>query len=423
MEEGKMIKQTKHGWVDLSNLPTRGKLFDWKNSTGATIKFQYFNEIHTIKIVEYMDSHHVQVSIDKQDLVIANIDNILNGKFGSLLGKKTYDFRYNVGDVVHNNIMITDCYRRNHIKCYSYTCLTDKYSGSITESSILRGRGCPVCAGNKILRGYNDLATLRPDLIDLLWNPEDAYAYGVNSHHKIDFKCPRCGEKNSAYVYNVSARGLCCKKCSDGLSYPSKFVYNFLQQLILPNKFDTEKSFGWAKNIAHQNPKLSGDKLYDFYIRDAHSIVVEVHGSQHFESTFESIGQRARTLLEEQENDKIKMQLALKNNIVSDCYIQLDCRYSNKEHIKSSIMNSNLPSLLDFSEHQIDWDECDKFATSSRVFEACDLWNCGLHSTTKIGAQMKLNQTTILRYLRRGEELGIVQDPPKHKHNKTQQND
>lgn len=41
MENKQMVRQTKFGWVDLSHISKRGKLFDWKNSVGCSIEFQY----------------------------------------------------------------------------------------------------------------------------------------------------------------------------------------------------------------------------------------------------------------------------------------------------------------------------------------------------------------------------------------------
>ena len=43
---------------------------------------------------------------------------------------------------------------------------------------------------------------------------------------------------------------------------------------------------------------------------------------------------------EQREIDRIKRELALKNGISE--YIELDCRYSDKNYIKESIIKSNL---------------------------------------------------------------------------------
>lgn len=164
----------------------------------------------------------------------------------------------------------------------------------------------------------------------------------------------------------------------------------------------------------HQNPKLSGDKKYDFYIPLTNDILIETNGEQHFKECFYHIHKNSKTLVEEQENDTLKMELAISNGILPQNYIQLDCRYSNMDYIKTSIMHSNLPELLDFTENDINWEECNRIATSSRVYEACELWNSGNHVINSIAIVMKLSGNAIRNYLRRGFELGILKDPPKY---------
>ena len=73
-------------------------------------------------------------------------------------------------------------------------------------------------------------------------------------------------------------------------------------------------------------------------------------------------------------------------------------------------MSSGLPGLLQFDEEDIDWEKCDKFATSSRVYEACGYWNSGVKNYSKIASIMKMNRGTISRYIRKGRELNLVQD-------------
>ena len=77
-------------------------------------------------------------------------------------------------------------------------------------------------------------------------------------------------------------------------------------------------------------------------------------------------------------------------------------------YIKNSIMNSNLPVLLNFDDSKINWKECDRFATSSRVYEACLHWNNGIKNYKDISVIMKMSKDTIRKYIKRGIELGIV---------------
>ena len=45
----------------------------------------------------------------------------------------------------------------NKIKCISYIA---------SVGSRIKGTGCPYCAGQKVLEGYNDLATTNPELLE-----------------------------------------------------------------------------------------------------------------------------------------------------------------------------------------------------------------------------------------------------------------
>jgi hypothetical protein len=423
MEENKMIKQTRHGWVDLSNLPrTQGGHISWKNACGCIVPFQYQDICGDIEIIKYIPPRHIDIAIQNyaDNYRIAHTQ-ISCGELGGVLHKITSNFRYNAGDIVNESLIILSSYMNGRYKAYKYQCLIDGYIGCITESSLCRGSGCLVCCNRVIMRGVNDIATTNPDMAELFWDKAHAYQHSEFSTCKDEFRCPRCGCKIDARIDNVARYGLSCRRCGDGFSYPEKFVFNVLKQafklhsdILYNGNFETQKKFDWSKNILHNNQKLSGDKIYDFYISINNGLLIETHGSQHFEDGLYHMRKRDRTLEEEQENDRIKYQIAIANGILPENYIVLDCRYSTVQYIKQSVMQSILPQILNFTEDQINWCECSEFAMSSRMIEACKLWNNGLRSTKGVSIEMQIDQSTALDYLRRGEELGIVQDPPKH---------
>ena len=414
-----MIKQTDRGWVDLSNLIyfNNSEMVDWSSSIGKTVDFQYDDVRSTLTITGRTDDVQY-VYIDVPGYVQHHkiyVGQIKHGQLGCVVKRITPDFKYEIGDVVMN-LLLTGRRKMPRYKYYTYTCTIDGYSGEIREDHLTSKHGCPVCAGRKSLMGYNDLWTTRPDIAMLLLNPSDGYRLMEHSGTKTYFKCPNCGEHIYTYVRDVSNRGLTCRRCGDGFSYANKFMYNVIHQITLlyPNNEDlknfcAEKTFAWSRYVVNDNPKLCGKKVYDLYIPLDTKIIIENHGEQHYkESSFHRI-KNAKTLSEEQENDKIKQSIALQNGILSDHYIVLDCRKSEMIYIKNSIMNSNLPSLLQFSESQIDWDMCDKYATSSRVYEACCYWNDGIKNYKDIASLMKMHYETIKRYIRKGQELNIIQ--------------
>jgi len=250
----------------------------------------------------------------------------------------------------------------------------------------------------------NTIIVTHPHLIKYLKNKEDAYKYSYGSSEDISMICPDCGHKKETNLNRLIKQGFSCPKCGDGISYPEKFMFNFLEQL-LNNDFQAQlskKDFKWCDKYR-----------YDFY-SSQFNCIIETHGLYHYEGGFERIKNaknHIKSLKEVQENDDVKEILAKENNIKN--YIVLDCRYSTLDWIKNSIMNSELPKLLNFKEEDIDWNKCDILSCSSNIKIACEHWNNGIKNTYKIANLMKLDKSTIIRYLKKGVELEWCDYDPK----------
>lgn len=242
------------------------------------------------------------------------------------------------------------------------------------------------------------LIETHPEVAKLLKNKEDGYKVSYGSERKLEFECDKCGHSEFKMVNNVVRSGFACKICSDGISYPEKFVTHMLQQLNI--EFKKQKIFSWSKNIIHDNEKLKGNKRYDFYIPSLNCII-ETHGSQHYVNTFIRIGEKARSVEEEQENDEIKEKLAKENGIEN--YIVINCRYSELGWIKNNIVKSELNNLFNISN--IDWLKCHEFACNSLIKISCELWNQG-NSIEEISNLLNLSsKTTIRKYLKQGSKI------------------
>lgn len=279
------------------------------------------------------------------------------------------------------------------VECECNIC---KYIWNPKPGNLLHNKsGCPVCAGNKIARGINDLWTTNPELACLLKNKEDGY---ITSHacntKKFIFVCPCCGHEMKKRVSEVYYNGLACPKCSDGYSYPEKLMFDILKQLNI--EFETQKTFDWIPM-----------RYYDFYI-EKYNIIIEVHGLNHYESGFQTIG--GKTFEEEIKNDMYKKDMALKNNIID--YIVIDCRYSKLDWCKKSIMESKLTSILGFGESDIDWNAANISAFSSRKIESCNLWNKG-KSIIEIAQHFKISTNTVREYLKDCTNVGLCTYNPK----------
>lgn len=93
-------------------------------------------------------------------------------------------------------------------------------SGHEWESKIANrnnGQGCPICSNKKILKGYNDLATINPKLARE-WNfekngelkPTDVFS---NSHKKVWWKCSKEHEWQATIGSRNNSHG--CPYCSN----------------------------------------------------------------------------------------------------------------------------------------------------------------------------------------------------------------
>lgn len=248
---------------------------------------------------------------------------------------------------------------------------------------------CPICDHIECVKGINDLWTTHPELAEMLLDPEDGYTITYRGDNPVDWKC-KCGNviRNKS-VQRVMKHGLCCPQCGDHFSYPNKFMYNLLTQLHI--EFMPEKIFEWSQN-----------KKYDFYIPSI-CCIIEMHGLQHY-TDIKTFGSK---VCDVHTNDVFKRQLASDYGISS--YIEIDAKYSNCEHIKNSILHSQIIDMLDISK--IDWHECDEMAQKSIIFDICSMWNNDM-KIIEISSLLKIHTCTISRYLKFGKELGLCNYNP-----------
>jgi hypothetical protein len=75
-----------------------------------------------------------------------------------------------------------------------------------------KGNGCPICSGNQVLAGYNDLATTNPELAAQAdgWDPTTLSSF---SHRKVGWRCTQ-GHTWSATVADRSS-GKGCPICAN----------------------------------------------------------------------------------------------------------------------------------------------------------------------------------------------------------------
>lgn len=290
---------------------------------------------------------------------------------------------FEIGEIV-NGLEITGRFLKNYkngykAKYYEYKCIKDGYSGDISQQDLKKGQGCPICAGRYIVKGINDMWTTAPWMAKMLCNQEDGYKYGKGSPQKVCFICPNCGEKTKPIkICDVHFhKKVTCDSCRDTTSLGEKIIFNLLKELNV--NFDFQKSFEWSKR-----------KRYDFYLPN-NNLIIEFNGAQHYKEV-ERFG---ITLEENQKNDMLKRDLALKNGIKN--YIVIEGFYSYPNYIINSIKNSNLKKYLNLDN--INWDLILKNSLKSRISKIIDLWNNGERDFLKISEVTGLKKETVSKYL------------------------
>ena len=395
----------KNIFIDLDKLEKykegkyKGKI-NWKNNIGKKVSFVYEDIEGELEIIDY-DSKKQYLTIKYKD----NIKQIFTGHFcegkiGAIINKINKEHIYKEGEIIKDekrNIVLTKKIRTNqNKKSYIYTCLNCGWKeGVIEEYDIKRGYGCSCCSGHVTVKGINDIATTRPDLIKYFKNKEEACKYSMNSNKKLYFICPQCGSEKQMQICTLATYGFSCNNCGDGFSYPSKFMMELIRQLLEQKQikgYNSEKSFNWSNN-----------KRYDLYIllNNNNTLLIEINGEQHY--GYRNIDYMAykggRTLKEEQRNDAEKCWLAYKNGI--DNYVQLDCRKSNMEFIKNNILNNKLLNIL-FNLNNIDWNLCNLKGNVNIKNEVNEYWNNKeeYETTLDVANKFGLDRSTVINYLK-----------------------
>lgn len=317
---------------------------------------------------------------------MANPTNILNKKGCPMCAgniQKTHIQYLKELQNINPNIIVIGQYIDSHTKIL-HKCKIDETEWYASPTNVLAGKGCPTCKQKRIIDTNRISQEEYINIVSLYHANIEVIGIYINTHTKILHKCKLCGHEWYITPHDIiKCKG--CQICGDGISYPNKFMYSFLKQLNI--EFIPEYSTSW-----------SNQKRYDIYI-PLINCIIENHGRQHYESC----SLLEYDLQDEQRNDEYKKQIAMQNGIAN--YISIDCRKSEVEWIKKSIMNSVLPLLINFSEKDINWDECNKFATCSLIKNAAEYWNSG-ETIKQISKELGLHTNTIRRYLKQANNNG-----------------
>jgi len=372
--------------VDTSVLVKKGtQRINWEKSVGLLVPFIYDDIEGEIKILEYKYKNYILVKFKGKEKMIKT-SHFKDAAIGEVVMATNGDFWYNKGDVFTNkfsSIVIMNQIK-DKIKKYTYKCLTCGNIDTVHESNLKKGCGCNVCSGKKALKGFNDIWTTNPALGRLLYIKDDGYIHTQYSSKKCLFQCPQCGYVKNMAVNNANQQGICCPICSDGISFPEKFMVNTL----------------CALDVTFKKEYSILNKRYDFYIEDK-NMIIEVHGSQHYGSVGFSNIKGARTHKEEVENDEYKKNLAISNGIEN--YIVINASDTSAVYLKNEIENSRLKSFYNLDI--LNWDDIIYLSSKSYMKLSWEMYDSGykiIHIAQKIG----VSRSTIRRYLKVGRDCG-----------------
>lgn len=380
---------------------------------------------------------------DKHHLVVLDVTTIEKDKLHRSV-KKGKEYIYNI---------------KQKIQQCKIECFKCGYKGLVRMNTLEYGGGCPCCCNPPkiIVSGINDIPTTDPWMIPFFQGGEkEASQYTSKSNQKIYPICPDCGKisnkmKSIASIHKY--KSINCT-CNDGISYPEKFIIGILEQLNVNYIYQCTKNvLNWCKKYR-----------YDFYLPN-YNCIIEVHGKQHYEKC----NFPGRSLDYEQQNDKIKERLAknngIENYIVIDArrsnleFIKQNVlasklsnlinlnnikwevvqKYALKNYLieickfwetyKHQIVHTDLQHIFKLTNftikkylkkgHQIGicvFDEGKEFKRAraqekldiTMLYEICEYWNNKqLNKTTRnLASYFNVHIATIIKYLKKGNEIG-----------------
>ncbi len=125
-----------------------------------------------------------------------------------------------------------------------WKCRKHGHEWEAVVKSRTKGTGCPICSGNRVLEGFNDLATIAPDLAaewhPIKNSPVTAAEVTPQSGMKAWWQCCTCGFEWQAFIYSRNGANHACPECA---------------RKRVQKKLRTPKP---GKSLLERNPVLAG---------------------------------------------------------------------------------------------------------------------------------------------------------------------
>ena len=202
--------------------------------------YEYFNVPH----IQSVDTEHCPVCLGR--IVVPGINDIL-----TLHPEIAKDYSLN------NKVPIEQINTKiKNYKEYLWNCTNcgGEYEYPLAKR-LVRDDSCPYCSNRKVLTGFNDLETMKPELAKEFSPKNKASANAVLYNSKISFKwiCPHCGGEYQHPLNRRSVGDDSCPYCSNRIVLPG---FNDLETMCP----DLAREFS-PKNKVSANAILYNSKL------------------------------------------------------------------------------------------------------------------------------------------------------------------
>jgi len=184
----------------------------------------------------------------------------------ALLTQEQYEKKFN--NIYSDKFKVSGKYigGKNKIKITCTRCGAE-FERTATNAISRKSLSCPRCDKSggmlPLTVGINDMNTTHPDRVKFLKNKKDGMRYTYYTHRKLDFICPNCGGEYTSRPADMFGKNgnFRCRYCSDGFSYPEKFMQSVLKQSGLKYIYqfsskDADWCIGCRYDFAYQMQKF-----------------------------------------------------------------------------------------------------------------------------------------------------------------------
>ena len=302
-------------YIDLSNLPKRGKSFDWKN-TNHQAPFKYLGHEGMLH-VKYSPSESKTplVELTYQDVTFTlQVTNLKRVKLNYITTQnKKYTMQdYQVGDIV-KGCEILAIKKKSDTYFYLVYNIKEEVHGTISNQKLKAIRTNNYVPHHTVPQ--SKMLYHHKHIHKYVVNRGDLFNYRYSSRKYIQTVCPNCHIERRVRVADLKRDTYSCTCSKSYSSFGERVTQAYLD--VLEVDYIREYKF-----------KSLGLKRFDFYLPEFNT-VVEVHGIQHYQEVTGYMCHKTT-----KQSDIEKRQFCKDNGIQ---YVEIDARRSTFKHIIGSL--------------------------------------------------------------------------------------